>query len=52
MVHISPYFSYLEVNICGIKTGEYTLPATGNFFQPGPLFKKPADSWIKKIIHI
>jgi hypothetical protein len=38
------------VNICGIKTGEDNLPATGNFFPSMPPPEKSDDSWIKKII--
>jgi len=52
MVHISPSFTYSEVNICGTKTGEPYLPAIGNFFSTGFLPKKSADSWIKKNNHI
>jgi hypothetical protein len=48
MVHISPYFTYSEVNICGTKTGEPYLPATGNFFSTALHPKKSADSGIKK----
>jgi hypothetical protein len=36
------------VNICGIKTGEDNLPATGNFFPSMPPPEKSDDSWIKK----